>query len=148
MVDCFVGLWFAIEGKPLIMVGLKRWGPAIFVMLLIFAASATPSDDLPSFGILNYLIYKSGHMLGYALLATALLHGLSGGKRVRRSQTILAVLLTLAYAASDELHQTFTAGRHPSPVDVMIDGAGAVLGLIAWSGIRNRLGRNRRSART
>jgi VanZ family protein len=116
---------------------IKRWGPAILIMLLIFAASATPSDDLPSFGILDLLIYKGGHMLGYALLAMAFLHGFTGSKSTRRDHVLLAVLLTLTYATSDELHQTLTAGRNPSPVDVLIDAAGAVLGLIAWFRVRN-----------
>jgi VanZ family protein len=129
-------------------VWIKHWGPAILIMLLIFAASAAPSDDLPSFGILDMLIYKGGHMLGYALLAIAFLHGLAGGKSMRRGHIILSLLLTVAYAASDELHQTFTAGRNPSPVDVLIDAAGAALGLMAWPRVRSPLCRNRRSART
>lgn len=129
-------------------VWIKRWGPAILIMLLIFAASATPSDDLPSFGIPDMLIYKGGHMLGYALLAIAFLHGFTGGKSARRGHAIPALLLTLAYAASDELHQTLTAGRNPSSFDVLIDAAGAVLGLVAWSRVRNLICSHRRAART
>jgi VanZ family protein len=41
----------------------------------------------------------------------------------------LALALTILYACSDEYHQTFVAGRHGSPVDVLIDGAGAWLAL-------------------
>jgi VanZ family protein len=36
-----------------------------------------------------------------------------------------AWLVTVAYAAADEWHQTFVTGRHGSPVDVVIDAAGA-----------------------
>jgi VanZ family protein len=127
---------------------ISRWGPAILIMLLIFAASATPSDDLPSFGILDLMIYKGGHMLGYALLAIAFLHGLAGARSVQRHHIIPAVLLAIAYAASDEFHQTYTAGRNPSPVDVLIDAAGAAIGLLVWIRIRNLPCLNRRSART
>ena len=35
-----------------------------------------------------------------------------------------AVAITLAYAATDEFHQTFVEGRHGTPVDVLIDAAG------------------------
>jgi VanZ family protein len=35
----------------------------------------------------------------------------------------LALLLTIAYAISDEAHQTFIAGRHGALVDVLIDSA-------------------------
>jgi VanZ family protein len=35
------------------------------------------------------------------------------------------LLITVAYAISDEWHQSFVEGRHGSPVDVLIDTAGA-----------------------
>jgi VanZ family protein len=124
---------------------IKRWGAAILMMMLIFAASATPSDDLPTFGILNLLIYKGAHMLGYALLAVSFWHGLSRGIKIRRRHIVLAFLLSAAYAVSDELHQIFTAGRNPSPVDVLIDAAGAALGLAIGSRIRNLLCRKQGS---
>ena len=39
----------------------------------------------------------------------------------------LAVALAIAYAVTDEYHQTFVHGRHGSPVDWAIDSAGAAL---------------------
>jgi VanZ family protein len=55
--------------------------------------------------------------------------------------------LTAAYAATDEFHQSFTAGRHPSPVDVGIDSVGALLFLLALAlwlrGRRARAGATR-----
>ncbi len=117
------------------LIWIRRWGPAILMMMLIFAASATPSDDLPTFGILNLIIYKGAHMLGYALLSVAFLHGLSGSAKIQRGHIIAAFLFSVAYAASDELHQIFTAGRNPSPIDVVIDASGALLGLAIGSRI-------------
>ena len=53
---------------------------------------------------------------------------------------ILAALpLCVFYAAGDEFHQSFTEGRGPSPVDVCIDSAGALVmwGLLAlWERVR------------
>ena len=43
---------------------------------------------------------------------------------------LLAAAITLAYAATDEFHQTFVHGRHGSPVDWAIDAAGVA---IAWA---------------
>jgi VanZ family protein len=43
-------------------------------------------------------------------------------------------VLASAYAVTDEFHQTFVEGRHGTPVDWLIDSAGA--GLVAL-----RLGR-------
>ena len=54
------------------------------------------------------------------------------------------MVLTAAYAATDEFHQSFTSGRHSSPVDVAIDTVGALLfllTLILWlRGRRARAG--------
>ena len=49
-----------------------------------------------------------------------------------------AFALTVAYAAADEVHQTFVRGRHGSPVDVAIDAAGALVGLAAVRWLRSR----------
>ncbi len=106
---------------------ILRWTPAMLVMAIIFFLSSTPGQDLPSFGVVDLLVKKGGHFTGYALLGFAFLRGLG----LRRNRNVwIALLLVLLYASSDELHQTFTKGRHPSPVDVGIDMAGAALS--AW----------------
>jgi VanZ family protein len=59
---------------------------------------------------------------------------------IRRAMA-LSLILTIAYAASDEFHQSFTAGRNASPVDVSIDSAGALIALVAlvvWLHMRAR----------
>jgi VanZ family protein len=114
-----------------------RWGPAVIVMLLIFAASATPSRDLPSFGLWDMLLKKGGHMFGYALLAAAYFHALNNGKNITRKQFMMAILLAVLYAATDEFHQKFTPGRFPSLMDVLIDTTGATIGLTGWRIVRS-----------
>jgi VanZ family protein len=115
-----------------------RWGPAVLVMILIFIASATPSSDLPAFGLWDVIVKKGGHMFGYALLAAAFIHGLNNRANMRRSQFIFAMCLAIAYAASDEWHQRFTPGRTSSVLDVFIDSTGAFLGLTLWCFARSR----------
>jgi VanZ family protein len=39
----------------------------------------------------------------------------------------VAAAVTLLYAAGDEYHQTFTEGRHGSPLDVAVDAAGVMI---------------------
>ncbi len=105
-------------------------------MAIIFAFSSTPGKDLPSFGILDFLVKKGGHMLGYGLLALAYWYGLGWNKKY----VWLAGCLAVAYAATDEVHQSFVAGRHPSPVDVFLfDGGGAAIFLVICSWIRKKL---------
>jgi VanZ family protein len=107
-----------------------RWGPAVLMMIVIYLASDTPGPDLPKFGLWDTLVKKGGHALGYALLALAYLRGLSNSRgRPTAKQVVGALALAAAYAVADELHQSFTRGRVPAAIDVLIDILGAVAGL-------------------
>jgi VanZ family protein len=108
---------------------MKRWGPAIVIMGIIFVASNTPGSDIPKFGVMDIFVKKGGHMCGYALLAAAYLHALDNGKRRPRLLFMLTVLLAILYAASDEFHQSFTPGRTPAVTDVCIDAIGGIIGI-------------------
>lgn len=89
-----------------------------------------------SFGLLDFSVKKLGHAFGYGLLALAYLHGL-GGKR-----PWLAWLMAVAFAMTDEFHQSFVLGRNPSPWDVLLfDNLGALAGL--WAGHLFRKGKQK-----
>lgn len=118
---------------------LLRWGPAVVMMALIFAASGTPGDELPKFGVWDIFAKKGSHMIGYALLAVSYLRGLTSGRSVNRRMLLLAIILSGLYAASDEFHQSFTPGRTPSPADVGIDMIGAALGAGTWRWLKTFL---------
>ncbi len=113
---------------------LYRWGPSLLLMLAIFLLSGTPGSDLPSFGSFDYYVKKGGHVVGYGLLAVSYSRSLSGAKSRRWQAWLLAVL----YAVSDEIHQSFVPGRHPSAVDVaLFDATGAAFGLWIAGRIRS-----------
>ena len=119
---------------------LRTWGPSLLMMATIFCFSSIPGKEMPSFGLIDTLVKKGGHATGYALLALANLWGLRAGRSaepagVRGARDYLwAWLIALAFAAMDEFHQSFIAGRHPAVTDVGIDGLGAIFGLAlaAW----------------
>ena len=107
--------------------GVFRWIPAILVMSIIYLVSSQPSAQLPQFGLVDVLVKKGSHMIGYATLAWAYAYALDGVGRRRLWWTFgLAVL----YALTDEYHQTFVPGRNGSLWDVGIDALGA--GLALW----------------
>lgn len=109
---------------------LRKWGPALVMMALIFAFSSRPSSSLPNFSWADTFIKKGGHMLGYGMLALAYWRGL-GWERARQPA---AWVMALAYAITDEIHQSVVPGRHPSPWDVLVfDGLGALIALTAWT---------------
>jgi VanZ family protein len=105
------------------------------MMAVIFTASATPSTRLPNFGLVDIIVKKSGHVIGYGLLALAFWYAL----RVEPRQLWLAWFLAILYAATDEFHQSFVFGRHPSWVDVLaFDGGGALIFLLVTNWWRTR----------
>ena len=69
-----------------------------------------------------YAIYSSFAIL---LLFLLWLRALGGDRG------LVAAALTLAYAATDELHQSFVEGRHGTPVDVVVDAAGIAIAAAA-----------------
>ena len=108
---------------------LPRWLPVLVWAGVIFAFSSVPSLD-SGLGGWDFLLRKCAHMTEYAILAVLVLRA-SGS-------AAWALGITVAYAASDEVHQTFVRGRHGSPIDVAIDAAGALLGLGAYAWLRSR----------
>ncbi len=109
---------------------LLRWGPPIAWMVVLFAASATPGPDIPTFGLWDFVVKKGGHMLGYAVLAVLWRRALGWQRR----PVFAAWLPAVMYGLVDEFHQSFVPGRHPSLVDALgFDGVGAGLGLlVSW----------------
>jgi VanZ family protein len=86
-------------------------------MGVIFFLSAQP--DLNSgLGVWDTIGRKLVHMASYGLLWWLWYRAL--GLR----SPAAAFAITLAYAVTDEYHQTFVEGRHGSPIDVLIDAAG------------------------
>jgi VanZ family protein len=95
-------------------------------MIVIFAFSSQPGDNLPNFLSWDYVIKKIGHALGYGLLALSYFYFFKSDKK----RYWLAWFLAILFAISDEFHQSFVLGRHASAFDVLVfDNLGAVLGL-------------------
>jgi VanZ family protein len=106
----------------------QLWLPPIAVMGLIFFLSAQP--DLSSgLGSWDLVLRKLAHATVFGVLCLLWCRALRTTAPDARAFTA-AWLLTLAYAVSDEWHQTFVTGRHGAPVDVLIDAAGATIAVV------------------
>jgi len=86
--------------------------------------------------ILNFCLRKTGHFLGYGMLALLLLRGWRatlGVARVWLNRSLLLAWIGTAFVASmDEWHQSFIPSRTGSVRDVILDStAGLVFLLIA-----------------
>jgi len=99
---------------------------AIFVYSSIPYLRSTPLD----------VSDHTGHFVGYALLAALLLRALSRAQwsRVTAASAMAAWLLSSAYGASDEWHQSFVPGRTPTVDDWVADTLGAAVAVAAvWA---------------
>jgi VanZ family protein len=90
---------------------------------VIFAFSSIPSLGT-GLGTWDYVLRKGAHMTEYAILACLLIRA--------TGSAAWAFGLAVAYAATDEFHQSFVHGRHGTPLDVGIDAVGALIGLALW----------------
>jgi hypothetical protein len=105
---------------------LPRWLPALVVMIAIFSFSGTPGNKLPNFFDWDYVIKKTGHMVGYGLLALSYLHFF----RYQKKYFLLSWFLAILFSFTDEFHQWYIPGRHASLFDTLVfDNIGAIAAL-------------------
>jgi VanZ family protein len=110
---------------------LSRFGPPIVLMAVVFVLSAQP--DLNSgLGTVDLIGRKIIHAGTYGLLWWLWFRALG----VR--SPLPAALISIAYAISDEYHQSFVEGRHGSPIDVLIDSAGVAIAITVHARLRAR----------
>ena len=104
---------------------VSRFAPPLLLMALIFFLSAQPD--------LNSGLGDVGHDPAQARAHGRVRRccGSCGGARSATATARSPVAIALAYAVTDELHQTFVEGRHGAPVDVLIDAAGVAIAMLA-----------------
>jgi VanZ family protein len=102
---------------------LDLWLPPVVLMGVIFAFSAQPSLD-SGLGVIDLIGRKLIHFAEYALLCFLWWRPLATVTTPRRA-ALYAFLIASGYALTDEFHQSFVDGRHGTPVDWLIDSAGA-----------------------
>jgi VanZ family protein len=109
------------------------WLPVVLWAGVIFWLSATPNLRVASADDVDFVVRKAGHVCAFGVLAVLLWRALARPSLRLRGLALWesAWVLTVCYAASDEFHQSFTAGRHAAFTDVAIDAAGALLFLVA-----------------
>jgi VanZ family protein len=127
---------------------LLRWLGWLLWMLLIFWLSSHDKDEttlqsgllkwvLDLFGIdgstwmlgpFSLIIRKTAHLTVYAILMGFTLR-VFRLYWVGRKLLLYSLLFCMFYAITDEYHQTFVPGRGGSPIDVLIDTLGALVGM-------------------
>lgn len=83
------------------------------------------------FALSEYFIRKTAHFTEYFILGI-LLYGALRKEGFRLLYPALSIILSAAYAISDEIHQYFIPGRVMSLFDVFIDTCGATVGVFLF----------------
>ena len=138
---------------------LRSWLPALAWALFIFGSSTAsfssphtsriilpllrwllPGSDEGTLDLLHEFARKCVHFANYFVLSLLLFRAVRAPHRGWAPRwAVLALLLASAYAASDEYHQSFAAGRGPSAWDALLDISGAATAqLVAWTFTRPR----------
>lgn len=135
---------------------IKYWLPLLVCMFMIFGASTSlgrpentsrfivpfllwlnPNMTPATIDKVHYAIRKLAHFSEYGVLGLLLwrLVNFKLAPTAYRSWNFAITLLFAAlYASSDEFHQSFVPGRHPSVYDVLLDTCGAGFALaVIWT---------------
>ena len=137
---------------------LWRYGPLILWGALIFMASSSwlsasntsllvrpvllwlfPHASEATINFIHFIVIRKGaHFTEYAIFGLLAAHAFRTSSRVwlQRHWFLVSLLLVVAYALSDEFHQSFIASRTASLYDSMIDSFGG-LAALALLAIRN-----------
>lgn len=115
------------------------WMIFIFVMSSFDATSSSNQSNfivdiitsiinIKDIGLLSLIIRKLAHFTEYFILGILVINFITRYDK----KIIIAILLCIIYATSDEIHQIFVTGRSCQVTDVIIDSMGSIMGVYLY----------------
>lgn len=115
------------------------WMIFIFVMSSFDATSSSNQSNfivdiitsiinIKDIGLLSLIIRKLAHFTEYFILGILVINFITRYDK----KIIIAILLCIIYATSDEIHQIFVPGRSCQITDIMIDSLGSIMGIYLY----------------
>ncbi|HLA03996.1 MAG TPA: VanZ family protein [Patescibacteria group bacterium] len=102
------------------------WLPVFLWAGVIFALSSIQQITVAEFFIWDFAAKKVAHLTEYAVLYALFL-------RATEKNWVLSFVMTMVYAASDEIHQSYVPGRTAAVYDLAFDFSGAsISAYIIW----------------
>ncbi|KRN08712.1 VanZ family protein [Liquorilactobacillus mali KCTC 3596 = DSM 20444] len=95
-----------------------------------YATEKISIAEVGYFKFVEFFLRKGAHFFFYFLMGTFLYLGLKKRLKSILLTVVTAFLATVGYAALDEFHQMITGGRTPLFQDVILDGIGAIVGIL------------------
>lgn len=125
------------------------WMLVIFLMSNEIAGTSSARSDeivrtIQSIGVnapadlLTFLVRKAAHISAYFVLGVLLFNSLKEYGLGVKKMIFLSIAIAMLYACTDELHQMFVPGRSGEVRDVIIDTAGAAVGVVAYAALSSR----------
>ena len=99
---------------------LSRWPPVFLWAVVIFALSSISQITVAEFFLWDFAAKKVAHLAEYAVLYALFL-------RATEKNWVLSFALTMIYAVTDEIHQSFVPGRNAAVYDLVFDYSGAAI---------------------
>lgn len=115
------------------------WLPPLVWMGIIFYFSSRLRAHVTGEYLFDFIFFKSLHMIEYAILYFLLFrafYSINNSRLAINNKLLLPIFLSIFYAFSDEIHQTFVPTREGKFQDVIIDTAGI---LIMYIYIKNNI---------
>ena len=77
----------------------------------------------------NIATFETSHFSIYTLVGFSVMGFMCTFNIKNKFKVFISIVIGVIYAVTDEIHQSFTPGRWPSPTDVCIDSAGVLTGI-------------------
>lgn len=121
-------------------------------MLVIFLMSSEVADTssarsdeivrtIQSIGVnvstdlLTFLVRKAAHISAYFILGILIFNLLKEYNLGVKKMVFISIGIAMLYACTDEVHQVFVSGRSGEVRDVLIDTAGAAVGVVVYAAL-------------
>lgn len=125
------------------------WMLVIFLMSNEIAGTSSSRSDeivrtIQSLGVsvpsdlLTFLVRKAAHIGAYFVLGILLFNLLKEYGLAVKKIIFISLAIAMLYACTDEIHQMFIPGRSGEVRDVLIDTAGAAVGVVVYAVLSSR----------
>src|SRR3989344_5498396 len=105
---------------------VNLWLPVFLWGVVIFTLSSIRQITVAEFFLWDFAAKKVAHLGEYAVLYALIL-------RATETKWVLSFFLTMIYAMSDEIHQSFVPGRTAAIYDLSLDFSGsAISAYVTW----------------
>ncbi|MFD1885158.1 VanZ family protein [Paenibacillus wenxiniae] len=124
--------------KPLLASWIAEPSLAAITPMVEFSYGGYTVSGSEPYAFWEFFIRKGGHVSEFAVLTFLLVHVCSSLTRAVYMPLIGAAVIAYGFAATDEWHQTWIAGRTGHFSDTLIDAIGIVLVIIVYGIVRYR----------